>query len=55
MHQIKGFISITLAIAAHAFDFMASLNINCSMSKENANKTSRHHYWPTFWGCKMQL
>jgi hypothetical protein len=40
---IKGFTSISLAIAAHAFDFTANLSIDCSMLKEDADRTSRTH------------
>jgi hypothetical protein len=45
MHQrcFKRFASIGLAIAAHAFDFMANLNINSLMSRKDANKTSKTH------------
>jgi len=41
VHQrcIKGFTSIGLTIAAHAFDFMASLNIDYSMSRKDVDKT----------------
>jgi hypothetical protein len=43
MHQrcVKGFTSIVLAITTHSFDFMANLNIDCSMLKEDINITSR--------------
>jgi hypothetical protein len=40
---VKGFTSIGLTITAHAFDFMASLNIDYSMSKEDADRTSGTH------------
>jgi hypothetical protein len=38
--HIIGFTLIGLAIATHAFDFVASLNINCLMSK-NIDRISR--------------
>jgi hypothetical protein len=41
--HIKGFTSIGLIVAAHAFDFMASLNIDYSMSKEHADTTLGTH------------
>jgi hypothetical protein len=37
--RVKGFTSIGLTIAAHAFDFMATLNKDYSMSKEDVDKT----------------
>jgi len=45
VHQrrIKGFTSNGLTIAANAFDFMASLNIDYSMSKEDVDRTSGTH------------
>ncbi len=41
--HIKRFTSMSLAITTHAFDCMANLNIDCSKSKEDVNKTSRTH------------
>jgi len=41
--HIKGFTPIGLTIATDAFDFRASLNIDYSMSKEDADRTSRTH------------
>jgi len=41
--RVKGITSIGLTIATHAFDFMASFNIDYSMSKEDANRTSGTH------------
>jgi len=38
--HVKEFTSINLTIVAHAFDFMASLNIDYSMSREDADRTS---------------
>jgi hypothetical protein len=45
MHQrhVKRFMSISLTISACAFDIMVNLNINCSMSKEDVDRTSRTH------------
>ncbi len=45
MHQrcVKGFTSIGLAITTHAFDFMANLNIDCSMLREDINRTFGTH------------
>ncbi len=45
VHQrhVKRFTSINLTIVAHAFDFMANLNINCLMSREDVNRTSGTH------------
>ncbi len=40
---VKRFMSINLAIATHAFDIMVNLNINCSMLKEDVDRTSRTH------------
>jgi hypothetical protein len=40
---IKIFTSISLTIVAHAFDFIANLNIDYSMSREDADKTSGTH------------
>jgi hypothetical protein len=46
---VKTFMSISLAIVTHAFDIMVNLNINCSMLKEDVDRTSKtqkpiHHY-----------
>jgi len=42
--RIKGFTSINSTIAAHAFDFVVSLNINYSTSREDAaDRTLRTH------------
>jgi len=41
--HIKGFTSIGLTIATHAFDFMANLIIDYSRSKEDADRTSGTH------------
>jgi hypothetical protein len=45
MHQrcLKRFTSIGLTIGEHAFDFMAILNIDYSMSKEDVDRTSGTH------------
>jgi hypothetical protein len=45
MHQrhVKRFMSINLTIAACTFDIMVNLNIDCSTSKENVDRTSRTH------------
>ncbi len=40
---VKRFMSISLAITTHAFDVMVNLNINCSMLKEEVDRTSRTH------------
>jgi len=41
VHQshLKGFTSNSLAMATQAFDFMASLNMDCWMSKDVVNRT----------------
>jgi len=41
--HVKGFTSIGLIVVTHAFDFMATLNIDYSMSKEHADRMSRTH------------
>jgi hypothetical protein len=41
--QVKEFTSIGLTIVAHAFDFMANLNIDYSMSKEDVDRTLGTH------------
>ncbi len=38
---IKRFMSISLAIVTCAFDIMVKLNIDCSMLKEDVDRTSR--------------
>jgi len=40
---VKGFTSIASTIATHPFDFMASFNIDYSMSKEDVDRTSGTH------------
>jgi hypothetical protein len=55
--HIKRFMLISFTIAARAFDIMVSLNIDCSTSKEDVDRTSRTHtsLRLAFWGYKMQL
>jgi hypothetical protein len=40
---VRGFTLIRFAIVVHAFEFMAKLKINCSMSREDVDITSRTH------------